>query len=887
MANLVNVADGNFTAAATWGLVDHALISTNTGATALTTGNLDSATFVPSANVMIGVALRLASRAAGAPTNTITVTLRNSTTATDVQSVTANVSDLPAATAGADSEGGWHFFKFNATHTPNGADSYVIRCTLSSTSTAVSLATNGVANNWQRLLVRQTTQAPAAGDDLYMAQTLDGTTNPATVVARSVTMNSTAATDYGTAVVNKYQTALCVSKACTLSYGTAAATNYILRISGTFSVFSGGVFNIGSSGAEIPRDSTAVLEFDNAADGQFGLRITNLGTFRAQGLSRSSGKDVWMCRLNADEAVASTTMDVDTDTGWLNGDEVLIASTSRTAAQSELRSLNANALAASFTISAGLTNAKDGTGDYLGEIFLLTRNVEIRSVTSTNGSYADFLGTGVVDCKWMRWRYGSSISNFFTIATTTGTVDFEFCVFRDFEQGFSTTGNHGGWTFDKCVLYVFGGAGNAFTIAATNLATWSLLDVVFIACNVGVTFSDIGGTIGNLWFISNNNGLNWQESFNNAGTNGPTFVPGSLWTFHSNGTGGSTRCMGITANLQHLTFPEFYMWRNNADPIEVDLGNSVFDTEFTGNFFGNGSPGTEEPCCFLASRQNAIGDLRFRSCNISGDTAFQSNWGILFDGHSISACEVQFIDCVFSENVGTRRPLLVADIGAIPDINSGGMILQGIADNCMFGAPESIKFFLATGPNPQLASKYTYVLCPRYNQSATAHRMYTANGTIILDTNRQNIQPIGGAAIPVDSNGFRRNTGFLVAVNSGGTVTVDVDVEIDAGYNGSTDPQLVLLANQAAGIAETVLDTHSGAVGTENLSGTTAAVAADCVLEFVVRCYGTAGNAWADNWATAAAGQDTTGFRYWFGQPITNANTTGGGGGGGEHSAVF
>jgi hypothetical protein len=164
MANLVNVANGNFTTAATWGLVDHNLVSTNTGSTALTTGNLDSATFVPSANAMVGVAIRVASRATGSPTNKITIIFRNSTTATDAASVTANVSDLPAGSTGNNSECGWHYFKFSASHTPNGADSYLIRATLDSTSTAVALATNGTANNWQRLLVRSTTQAPAAGD---------------------------------------------------------------------------------------------------------------------------------------------------------------------------------------------------------------------------------------------------------------------------------------------------------------------------------------------------------------------------------------------------------------------------------------------------------------------------------------------------------------------------------------------------------------------------------------------------------------------------------------------------------------------------------------------------------------------------------------------------
>jgi hypothetical protein len=900
MANLVCGATGNFTAAGTWFLVDHSLISTNTGSTALTTGNLDSATFVPTANAINGIVVRLASRAAGSPTNTITIILRNSTTGTDVLTITANVSDLPAATAGNNSEGGWHYFKASGTHTPNGTDNYVVRATLSSTSTAVSLATNGTANNWQRLIVRTTTQAPAAGDDLYMAQTLDGSTNPATVTARTITMDSTAATDYGTGVVNIYQSAVNVSKACTFAYATTAATNFILRISGLLAVYSGGTFRIGSSGAEIPRDSTAVLEFDNAADGQFGIRILNLGTFTAHGLSRTSGKDQWMALLTADEAAASTTIDVDTDTGWLNGDEVLITSTSRTSGQNEVRSLNANAGASSFTISAGLTNAHLGSGDYFAEVFLLTRNVEIRSVSTTNQMYFEALPTSSTNCKWMRWRYYSSISGggLFTIGTTTGSFVMQFSVWRDSDQGVSVSNGAGNWSVDKSLLYNNASVGNSFVVNANQSAAWSLTDFAVVEGPTAISFSSLlGGTIGNLWIVGNGGGLVWNAAAKlNDGTGAPTFPANTVWTFHSNDGGAGATCFDISATITDITFPFFDCWRNNTGaPIQLNQNEFMSGVVFTGNFFANGVTGTEEPCCFIAARSNGMGDITFLDCNISGDTTFQANWGCLFDGFNVFAPEIRWTNCKFSENTGTRRPLLVADIGVIPDIDSGGMLLQGIAENCSFGAPEPIKWFLAAGPAPRLANKYSYILCPRYGQNNAIHRTYTPNGIFIIDTTTfdvtpsQNIKPIAGTTVPCDSNAFRRNTGFMVAVNSGATCTPSVKVQIDASYNGATDPELVVLKNEAAGItADTVLDTHSGGTGSfETLTGATAAVAADCILEFVVRVYGTAGNAWVDTWSVSPAGQDASGDKYWFGQPVTNAPTSGGGGGSTPSSHSF
>lgn len=898
MADVVAIADGNLTAAATWGLVDTTskLVATITSATALTAAAQDSANFTPGAITVAGIVVRLTSRAAGAPTNTITCILRNTSGGSDVASVTANVSDLPVSTTSTNSEGGWHYFKFSAPVLLVVATNYAVRLLLSSTSTAVSIATNATPLNWQRLLVTTTTQAPAAGDDIWLAQTLDGATNPATVVNRTVTMNQTIATDYGSAVVSLYQPGFSVSKACTCAYTTAAATNSLLRLSCLLSVYSGGTLLIGSPGAEIPRDSTAVLEFDNGSDGQFGLRVFNLGTFKAHGLSRSSGKDEWMALLSADEAIGSTTINVGTDTGWLNGDEVLFGSTSRAATDTETKTLTANAIAGSFTCGA-LTNAHLGSGDYFGEVFLLTRNVEVRSVSTTNMTYFECLATSIVSCSWMRWRYFSSASGggLFIISTTTGSAAFEFCVWRNSDQGIISSVNAGNWSIDKSLIYIVA-TGNPLVINATTL-TWILTDFAVIDCNAGtINFLDIGGTIGNLWMISCGDGISWAQTSLNDGTGGPTFPANSTWVAHSNDGGASVGVLQILTPQQHITFPRFEFWRNNqGSPIEFQSGMHAVDIEFTGDFFGNGVSATEEPCGFLAARNNALADIRFVDCNISGDTLFQANWGHLFDAFNIVASSILWRNCKFSENTGTRRPFLVADIGVIADLNSGGMELKGIADSCTFGAPEPVKWYLATGPNPQLVSKYSYILCPDYNQTGTQHRLFSPYGIFTRDTttfdvapSSQGIQPIGGVALAVDSNAFIRNTGFLVAVNSGATVTPSVRVQIDAGYNGSTAPQLVMLANRALGFnSDVVLDTHSGATGAfETLTGTTGVAAADGILEFVIRVYGTAGNAFVDTWATGAAGQDTTGDRYWWGQPITNANTSGGGGGGGTPSSA-
>ena len=89
----------------------------------------------------------------------------------------------------------------------------------------------------------------------------------------------------------------------------------------------------GTTGTPMPRDSSGHIDFDSGTNVDFGLVIRNLGTWNIQGQSRTSGKDIDRCKLNTDEAIASTSLGVDTDTGWLDNDEIGVATTTQTAAQ--------------------------------------------------------------------------------------------------------------------------------------------------------------------------------------------------------------------------------------------------------------------------------------------------------------------------------------------------------------------------------------------------------------------------------------------------------------------------------------------------------------------------------------------------------------------------
>jgi hypothetical protein len=299
MAVLLSCATGNLTSSSTWALVDStSFLRSEGGSSTLTGSAARSAGFTPGAITIDAIAVFIQFRAVS-PSGTMTVELWNNTGSTIVSgtSVTVNVSDLPLCSS-TGNEGGWIVFKFSASVTLISATSYMVQAS-STVGSQVVLWTNGTATNWCRALRTTTTQAPAAGDDMIVAgeHTGAGTGNDLTV-----TNDQTAATDYGSNTNSTVTPAMSVCKRGTLKWADGSAANPKMRLSGHLIVYSGGTLNIGTTGTPIPRDSTAILEFDPAADGDMGLIGRNGSTVNIQGLSRTSGKNVWKTLLTADYA---------------------------------------------------------------------------------------------------------------------------------------------------------------------------------------------------------------------------------------------------------------------------------------------------------------------------------------------------------------------------------------------------------------------------------------------------------------------------------------------------------------------------------------------------------------------------------------------------------
>lgn len=401
MAVLLSCATGNLTSSSTWALVDSTSYSNSeaTAGTPTTTYALSS-TFTPGAITVDALAIKLAARTG--TTGTISVALDQGGSTVAGTEVTINMSDLPASSA-TTLDGGWIVFKMASPVTLAAATAYSIKVKTSSSTQATVFVT--ATTNWSRALRTTTAQAPVAGDDLIVAgeHTGAGTGNSFTV-----TNDQTASTDYGSNTTSLVTPAVAICKRGTLKFADSSAANPYLRLSGYLIVYNGGELDIGTTGTPIPRDSTAVLEFDCAADGDFGLVIRNGGVFTAQGLSRTSGKNAVSCKLTADtpanliQAVSSSTTNFTVTTAQTVQDPTgtSLGASSTVAGFNQLLSCVDTAVSGNhgvrWTTSASFTNVtqvftlwvKRGTGTN-------NRYVRIQAGTTTatppsNGFYADF-----------------------------------------------------------------------------------------------------------------------------------------------------------------------------------------------------------------------------------------------------------------------------------------------------------------------------------------------------------------------------------------------------------------------------------------------------------------------------------------------------------------
>jgi hypothetical protein len=764
--------------------------------------------------------------------------------------VTINVADLPSALE-TDLNGGWILLKLASPVLLLAATAYQVAAKTSS-ATQVDLWCDGTADNLSRILVTTTTGAPAATDDLIISKeyTGAGTGNNFTV-----TMDNTATTDFGaapTAANSLILPGIAICNGGTLSYGTTAATNYYLKVSNSVIVYRGGTFNIGTTGTPIPRDSTAVLEFDPAADGDYGLTVRNGGTFVAQGLSRTSAKLIVSCKLNTDEAANSTSLGVDTDTGWLDNDEIAVAATTRTASQTEAGTLNGAAGASTLTVDGfagaggGLANAHSGTSPTQAEVILLTRNVKIRSATSTVMAYVYTGATSTVDIDWVEFRYlGENAANKrgIEVANTNGSFNMQYSAVRDCEDWgvYFAAASGSTNTFSNNTLY------RLDTAVGANTAS------VYFTNNGLVTFEN---NICLLMFSATLGGIEVAEV--NTIFNGNTVVGGSATVASirlnegttpglvvndrfSNNTVHSGAGAGVTFAINYYWVPasayqarasiyNLKVWRCTGIGMTVSVVLRDIDIDSC-LFFGNGTTNLS-----AVQLTNCI----IRDTNFYADTSFATTNGLII----VTGTNLYLYNC----NFGTASGIFTTHTN---DINiskntTNLYLLNMVLNNCNLSSSVELASQTSMFDGDYVGSQST-------DKTAGLDKTWFRYGTITKETTTVHTGSQSMKMTPNSATVRLQSPSFKVAVASGATLTPTVYVYEDGSYNGQR-ARLIVKRNDSLGItADTLLDTATASsdAAWEGLTGTTAAATADGVMEFVVECDGTAGNLFVDSFTCA------------------------------------
>lgn len=316
----------------------------------------------------------------------------------------------------------WQVYKFPATVSVSITQSYSLR--LSSTSTAFaylctatsyrafrdgsnnitateSAIFQAAASNIQRFFITAATQTATSNDTIYIQGEFTGNGNSINTV--TISMNETSSTNTYGSIELGYRGSLI--------FGTAANTNYYLKLNSDLVVNTGGYVSIGSSNFPIPSTSTASIEFSSNIRAGAGIILRGYGIMEAYGATMSYIKTV----LSRNASTSSVFTAV--NTGWRANNSIVLAPTEYTATEVDVATISSISNN-SIILTSNLSYTHSGTGSYLGEVANLTRNVRIFG-NNTYPSYIDMQG-GICNFSYVEF---SELGTNFTIPTnTSGTT---------------------------------------------------------------------------------------------------------------------------------------------------------------------------------------------------------------------------------------------------------------------------------------------------------------------------------------------------------------------------------------------------------------------------------------------------------------------------------
>jgi hypothetical protein len=866
-------ANGNLTAAATWALIDPtSYLDVQVGNNSPSTTYLPSQPFTPGAITIDALLVKLYGRSNSPGSNTFSVRLAQAGVLVNGTEVVTNDSDVPYCTGATSTTtttgaggGGWVIVKLPAPVTLAAATAYTLDIKCSNTSLLVAFYRDATTNNWSRALRTTTTGAPAAGDDMIIGAEYAG---PGVVTPRTVNMDSTTATDYGSANTSQLTAAMAIVKGGTLSFDPSL--NTILQLSGNLTVHSGGTLAIGTVATPIPTGKTATLIMDCASIGQFGVSIKDGGIATIQGSPRTAGKPVTWCKLASNLAVAGTSVNIAQDTGWLSGDEVYFSSTSRTYTEVERLTLTANASLSSLSVTAAAF-AHSGTGLALGEVALLTRNVTIKGQSATLATWfyvgASF-SSGLpcnVDIDWAAFRFCCSCNNTticgmgLGLDTNWSTVTFtvNYCSYYDSGNGnshlsisSSLNNNPGGTvTINDNVFHVNTGSvpvavgiysqggpvsfqrncvvcpsssGSGVTLDIASLSAQVANNVVSSVGGVNAGWSDQSAN-----FVYDGSAYHDNEAHSCKGA--------GFYLFQTLGNGSN--------------FTNYKSWRNNANGSASSDAGGIY---ISSSVSGGGKVTLKNAVLFGNAASNIFfsgtGSLCLEGGQMGGDTVFAPANNVCYSGNTSSYYPGTFNNVIFSKPGGGFTAVTGSDI-AVALNSSSTSFFQLLCDNCWFSGSGGVVTWGAYMATFQEAQSRIFVKSQYQNGGADNNFCFTPLGNI-----GSNITTFHGDAGPSEvlnpkSATLKLQSGPQLAVcKAGDSLGISCYARKDVNFAGTA--RLILLKQDSMGVlADQVLDTISvGADTWELLSGIAPPAPRDGVYAFLVDCDGTTGAFYVDEW---------------------------------------
>ncbi len=874
MASLVSIGSGNFTSSGTWGTVDSTSeLDSSAGTVVIGTSNIDTATFTPGAITIDRISIKVYNRAAS-PSGTFTLTLRNSTDAVDVESVTINVSDFPALSP-SNTGLGWLTIKLAGTQLLVAAKAYILRAVCSASGSQVTLWRNGTSNNFCRKLVTTTTAAPAASDHLTVTGQFTGAGAGSDF---TVTFNNTASTSFGPTVSGGPPEGFVISSRGILTCEATAATAYRLRWKGEFLITGGGVMNIGSSGSRLPSDTTFLFECDGASATDTRFKVRDGGTFNVYCIIKQD-----FALMTTDKVATNTVIVLNGPlTGWLISDQVAFSpSTSQT--HYERKTILTVDSSTQITLSAGLTNAHSGTSPTQSRVLNMTRNVKFTSVGTTNrGGFHFPGGTGVIHIEGMEFTsdyLGLNSGAFTGVNLQPSSVSSVVMKNISFNPSTNGTGNNnpmltmqqGLAQLDNCTL----DGVVSYDSANYHLRTDNNTDGTALIINNWSAIRNSDGTpllhiksrsmtFTNIYAVGAQSGTGVLQEYNGTelfATPDPAKWDTIECAWCSNGGfawGAQATNAKCDFSLKSLKF-----WRNVGFGFRAsqNIGYGLIDGLVA---FANSQQNTQNAAVGVLYNADLI---VVRNFFITGDATFITYTGIT---HWPGPGRANFL-LENGEFANATSPYVALNWGVISYSNIAQSVttvrmrnvkVNGVAVAATSGGAGTrltdSSFASASHYEPE---NVNWIKVQRHDQTDGNNRSYWPNGNTTTDTVIYDVSSPSERLTPNNITWKLRSAEFAVPVDDGATPTISVrvrkSVSGDAGganYNGN-QPRLILRYNPAVhgATGDTVLATYASAGGSFNTlsAAIPSAAIADGVLRCYVDCDGTAGWINVDNWDAA------------------------------------